>query len=241
MAIARVGQIGSTVDRFTDGSNQVTITVGVAGVAAGSTVVLAIGTNSATATITGIVDSNINTYTVHKTQANVGNVESSYLASGDIDVALVNGDTITITFSSGVGVVAYADEWSGLAASPIDRTASGNSGFGNSHTSGSTATTTQADELLIGVHVHNQAATWTATSSFNLIHEGLGVTAGRRLAYQYRIVSATGAYASTGTTDNNTDTANIIGTFTAPAPPPQSFDGIGTFRTDRIRSRRTSW
>jgi hypothetical protein len=33
----------------------------------------------------------------------------------------------------------------------------------------------------------------------------------------------------------------LIVVASAPAPPPQSFDGIGTFRTDRIRSRRTSW
>ena len=139
------------------------------------------------------------------------------------------GKTITITLSSTPGVYAMAEadacEWSGLASSSsvLDKTAT-YSGAGEeslSSATGTTATTTQATELWIGITsaLCMYASTQSSpTYGFTLLDgTPLPNFAGTyySLSYLYNVVSATGA-ASSGTTirySGNVD--GVIATFKA--------------------------
>ena len=91
----------------------------------------------------------------------------------------------------------------GLASTPLDQTAS-NAGSGSSPSS-STATTTQANELLVGaISDDNQSASdagFSPGSGYTAL-AGVG-TAGPSLFGEYSIVAATGTYAASGTFSTN--------------------------------------
>lgn len=124
-------------------------------------------------------------------------------------------DTVTVNYGStqfDLGCM-FVAEYSGIAtASALDKTATA-TGFGGTSNSGSTATTTQADELLIGVT--------SGTHTFGSYTPGSGwteradITTGRPGHYQEKIVSSTGAYDSTATLSTNANWAAGIATFKA--------------------------
>lgn len=110
-----------------------------------------------------------------------------------------------------------AVEYSGLTTTdPLDKSNTGTGTSGSLDTT-ATATTSQADELLIGSGTQNLSANnvWTAGASFTKRSEiNLGATTS--VGYlEERIVSATGAYSAPMGSDKTTAWAAAIATYKA--------------------------
>ena len=180
-------------------------------------------------------DSQGNSYTVDIEEYYSGSGHYTVVCSSHNVTALTAADTITVSFSSGTyGVAATAHEFSGLAsASTVDQTASAN---GNSSTpaSGSTAVTTQADELLIGAigvsgpptDIFTPGSGYTALASIGFSDAWNGT-----IYPEYRIVSATGAFQADGTLNLARGWAAGIATYKA-APSGVSVTLSGTLYSD---------
>jgi glucose/arabinose dehydrogenase len=118
---------------------------------AGNTNIVAIGWNSATATINNVSDSiNGNVYQLAAPIARGNGLSQAIYYAKNIKAAAAGSNTVTVQFSASVP---YPDirnaEYSGLdPTSPLDATAS-SSGFSSTATSGN-ITTTSAAELLFG-------------------------------------------------------------------------------------------
>src|SRR5262245_38749878 len=124
--------------------------------------------------------------------------------------------TFTATSSANSYTVLSLTEVSGAAASPLDQTATGGTNRATTHASASTATTAQANELLLGFGTHTASSTtMTPTASgFTTLTSTDGSSGhGDALLTGYRIVSATGAYNYSFTTPSNVDGAIAISTW----------------------------
>lgn len=201
MAIAFVKSVASVA--VTDSTNPQVLTVPAGGVAAGNLMVLTAGL-AAGATISAVTDTGGNTWTLNTIAQNDRNATNRFLLCYAVaTTALASGNTISITSSNtGFANRAYmVSEYSGIAsATPLDKTVAAQDVFAGPNTmdTGNTATTAQADELLV--------AGWTYGSTTNTITAySSGFTAmtvlvaGFSVAHAWRIVSATGAYNATAT------------------------------------------
>lgn len=144
---------------------------------------------------------------------------------------ITGGESATVTFTPdhSTAVAAAVVEYSGILASPLDKTAFDTTSGGSSIATGTTTTTSQADELVIVViGPHNP----TSGTSFALTAlsagyttqisepQGLGANPFNAvgLFVADRVVSATGTYAATGTISPNfNDAGAAIATFKATA------------------------
>jgi predicted esterase len=140
---------------------------------------------------------------------------SSYLVS-EIWLGVIGSGaskSITITLSGNSYSCADVCEYSGIATSNfLDKTATAK-GTTTATNTGTTATTTQADELLIGCIMAASVAQSSPTNSFTLLD---GASTGYLSnAYLERIVSSTGAYSSGTTATNNDGWSSCIATFKA--------------------------
>lgn len=171
----------------------------------GNLIVVGAMSQSGANAIDSVTDSKSNTYT-RRGQAN-----SSTSINCEIWVAenITGGASHTVTatengFLTG-GVIAF--EISGAATSSSFDVTAGTNGTGGSLSSGNTATTAQANEILIGFGgiTSNTNPTWTEGTSFlpSPPVSTSGTSAGYAIAMEYRIVSATGAYAGTMTSSNS--------------------------------------
>ena len=118
------------------------------------------------------------------------------------------GTVITVNLSGTLTVGgATASEFSGLDPSPIDKTASA-SGSGTAPVSGTTATTTEANEVWIASITNDNGGQSSPTNGFTL------TTSASNAGYLEKIVSSTGT-ASTGVTTATSNWAGCIATFKA--------------------------
>lgn len=128
-------------------------------------------------------------------------------------VKATTGACNTVTYtntSASVRMVVIVAEVSGMTTPTLDKTSSNtNAGPTSTITSNATATTTDANEFLMGGAGDTFNGTpYTYGSSFTKIDEPTGgPPASGRSGAGYRIVSATGAYSFDATTNNN----NTIG------------------------------
>lgn len=151
----------------------------------------------------------------------------------DIWYAIANGGTASnITAANSFGgsfCHAHAAEYNdaGGGTWTLDKTAVSDSGgaVAASFDSGSTATTTQADELLCGVecNISSLAATWTQPATG--IYDDTAGGAGRAMSVADEVVVATGAYKAVGSLPSGvSNRMAAIATFKAIAaggsPPP---------------------
>jgi hypothetical protein len=135
--------------------------------------------------------------------------------------ALDAGDVITCTYASFSGATAISiNEFTGLAAAPLDRVASA-AGTTSSPNSGLTATTTQADELVFG---YVQSVAWTpATSGSDPVettyvppYTPVGTVANPgNVRPAYRIVSTPRRYQANGTGGGTGGWRTLIATYKA--------------------------
>jgi hypothetical protein len=115
-------------------------------------------------------------------------------------------------------VILTVIEYSGVATtSSLDQTTGQHQLSASSYSSGATGSTTQADELLLGVHhVNDTSTTWTPDSGWGTV---VRQTDGsfHQHQVQERLVSSTGTYASSGTASGTISTVGVIATFKAAA------------------------
>src|SRR5438445_13879570 len=126
----------------------IAVTVPAAGVATGDSVILTLAMADASGGVTA-TDSKGNTYSLVADITNASNVRTVILAAHNV-TALVSGDTITVTHPSASLRALSANEFSGLSpTSALDQT---HTAFGSSTapSSGATAGTSEAAELLLG-------------------------------------------------------------------------------------------
>ncbi len=162
---------------------------------AGDLIVIAVGWTDTTPVVSSVKDSAGNTYhlAVGPTQETTDLTQSIYYAAG-IAAASAGSNKLTVTFSVAAnGVDLRAAEYAGLSAtSPLDVTATA-AGKSSAANSGS-KTTTVARELLFGAGMTTDGYNNTPTTGFTM----RGVTNNGDM-FEDRVVSATGAYAASGT------------------------------------------
>ncbi len=129
--------------------------------------------------------------------------------------------TITLSGSANGGAVADIGEYSGIATSPLDKTAvNPSSTASTSTTTGTTTTTSQASELWIGGVTVEAGATQSSSNSqpptngFTL-SDGSAYNSAMSVAYLQNIVSATGTASSGTTTTSSNRYVGCIATFKA--------------------------
>jgi YD repeat-containing protein len=218
--IAFVKNIG-TASSTTTGTT-LSVTVPAAGVAAGTSVVVSIAINPSSGTVS-CSDSGGNSYAVDRNVTNgsgTTGVRTIILSAHNI-LALTSGNAITCTHPSVSARAMSANQFSGIASSaPRDQTMAG-TGTSAAPSSGSTPTTTQAYELLLGaIGVEGPTTdTFTAGSSYTTIGRrgtsGGAATNNITVNPEYRLVTATGAYSATGTLGTSRRWAAAIGTYKA--------------------------
>jgi hypothetical protein len=177
-----------------------------ANVAVGKTIIVTLATASGAAVGTsssdlGITDTAGNTYTADVDTGLVNGMRT-LVFSAPVTNALANA---TITVSLGTTAVAAAATFVSsdgiLAASPADQaqTSSGTAVGGDSVSSGSTAVTSQPDELLINVFgISTNAVTYAPTDGSTALTAAGGPNPITELP-TYKLVSASAAYAASGT------------------------------------------
>src|SRR2546427_8728389 len=126
----------------------IAVTVPAAGVATGDSVILTLAMADASGGVTA-TDSKGNTYSLAADITNASNVRTVILAAHNV-TALVSGDTITVTHPSASVRALSANEFSGLSpTSALEQTHTA-TGSSTAPSSGATAATTEAAELLLG-------------------------------------------------------------------------------------------
>jgi YDG domain/Bacterial Ig-like domain (group 3)/MBG domain (YGX type)/Kelch motif len=198
-------------------------------VAAGNTIFVAIAVDPTTAAFT-VTDSAGNSYTkdADKTNGSVTSGVRSLVFSAPVATALSSGTiTVATSPSTGVNVAATFFSVNGLvSASPADKskTATGN---GLTPNSGATATTSQADELLIGaLAIEDKNPAVTEAAGFTKLSLS-SVTSGQAPHYvamqpEYELVHSAAAYSAGGTLDTSAKWSAVIVTYRVRVPSVQS-------------------
>ena len=214
VAIGNNGSSGSSI-------NSLSTTVTTA-VAVNNTVIatVVLYTSNRTFTVT-VADSAGNTYT---NNADITDSSSTrtLVFSAPVTTALTTSNSITVSFTHSVQYINVSNfSVSGLlTASPVDKTST-STGTSTSVSSGTTGTTTQASELLIGAlgidFSGNGTATLTPGSGYAALPAN-AISGSWGIYPEYEIVSSTGAYSATGTMSGNVnDWAAAIVTYKAAA------------------------
>ncbi len=192
-------------------------------VTTGNDIVVAVGTDPNSNLQVSITDTAGNNYQQQALVINSGQIRTYLFAAYDVN-AMPAGSEITITLSVAVtSNAAVAALFDGLADSgAFDQTASATATNSSTPSSGATPTTTQADELLIGVvgtegPVEDAAGSWG--NSF-LAGPRTGTTGGTAdtnitVSLGYRIVDTTGQYTASKSGITARDWGAIIGTYKA--------------------------
>ena len=220
--ITYVKNVGTNTNQAA-GNTTLAVTVPAAGVALDNMVVVyfaqdASGTNPTCA------DTGGNTYTrqVNASSANTNAVARLAIFTAPVTTALVNGNTITVTWTTATTSEAMSvSEFSNVDV--IDGAAVTATGSSTSPATGNAATTYREELLIGGIAVEGPSTdSFTAGSNYTT---GPPTRAGTTLATatnnvtidpEYRIVSATGSYLADGTITNRDWAAAIVPMKAAP-------------------------
>lgn len=201
--IAYVGARG-TLTSSTAATTQV-VTVNADTVQGNRLVVGASGRNSG-ATLSSVTDSRGNTWTVDQQRQDAGSNNTLAQASCNLATALLNGDTVTLHWSASIGPSNLAElhEFSGIAASAVDKTTTSfQSSTVTAYSCGPTATLSQATELGVCTFGAALPTTFAGSGSWNTLGSLMktsGATSGDRgLGMVYQIVASTTALTATAT------------------------------------------
>ena len=207
--------------------------VGAGGVDAGDTIIIGFASRgSSTYTDPTITDSAGNTY--HQATLSITYSHGrSYIFYAYVASALESGDVITITTASVPSRIAVASVFSGIVATdPLDQalgfpTASPAS-QGNSPSVGPTGTTTQGQEVVIGVIGTEEATdagigTWLNSFVTGPQIKTSGATNEWRVSLGYKLVTSPGQFTAAKTVTNNPYWAATIATFKAGEPLPTCY------------------
>jgi hypothetical protein len=201
------GSVVGTARAGADGSGTALgVSVGPAGVPAGSTILVGFTMNE-TAGAVRCADSAGNVYTVESDLNNGSDLRAVVCVAYNA-AALVAGNTVTVTHPSTLARSMSVVTVSGVLASPLDRKAV-SSGTSSTPSSGLTAITTQTNELIYGVVSHRGLRTnFTPGDGLNIVS---AIDDGQRATeVGYRIVSAAGQYAANGTLNPSSSWAATV-------------------------------
>ncbi len=220
-AISYVQDVGAFSQYYGFGPSSIVIPV-TASVAAGNSIIVTLTWGAwGPGEITTCSDTKGNSYTTDVSEFYSGAGLYTIICSSHNVTALSTSDTINVSFTSGTyGVAATAHEFSGLAPSlALDQTAKAN-GSSTTPSSGNTATTAQADELLVGAI----GVSGLPTDAFT---PGGGYTALNAVGFtgvwngtirpEYKVVSATGVYQADGVLGVSAGWSATIATYKAAA------------------------
>jgi hypothetical protein len=162
-----------------------------------------------------VADTSGNTYHTDADVSNTAGGIRTLVICAPVTTALAAGNTITVTYpatTSKAVSIYYVD---GTATS--DKTSTG-MGTSTAPSSGNTAATTQASELLIGaIGSESYNTTFTVGGSYIAMNSAIANTGTTNTSIsifpEYRVVSATGAYSATGTLSTSRDWAAAIVTY----------------------------
>jgi hypothetical protein len=217
-----LSSIGTAASKTTGTSITITTT---STVSLGNSIIVAFSMDPATGTIS-VTDSAANTYVVEVdvTQSSGSNngVRTLIISAHSVN-ALASGSTITISHPSVDAKAASAIRVSGLSLSPLDRTQTA-IGTNTSPSSGLTATTRQAQEILIGaIGVEGPLdGSFTPGAEYRIIGQagttGGGTPSNITIYPEYRFVSAIGQYEADAKVTQATRWAAGIATYRAASP-----------------------
>ena len=193
---AFVKNIAAT-SRTTVTNSSITLTVPAAGLAGGNSIIVGLQVGAPIGAVS-CSDPKNGAYNTDVVTA-AGTTRVAIVSKHNV-VALVGGDVITCTYPifNGVSVVT-ANEFSGLSATALDQTAVGASSLNGAISTALTATTAQADEVLVGLFgVTNPPPNQTLTPGTGYTVIG-SAPAAPTLYPMYKLVFATGGYAANGT------------------------------------------
>jgi hypothetical protein len=221
-----VKTIGTT--SATSTGTSMSIAIPASGVAVGNRVILTLALNPAAGSVS-CSDDGGNSYAVERNVRNGSGTKGVRIVilSAHVATALISGNTITCVHPNVTARAMAANEFSGLlATSAVDRK---HSATGNNTTpsSGATAKTTQAAELLLGIiGVEGPSSeSFSAGTNYTVVGRAgtNGGTATNNITInpEYRIVDAAAAYSATGTLGARRRWAAAIVTYkAAPATGP---------------------
>lgn len=198
MALANI--LGSTQNFNSVGPPTTLVLTTTATAVVGEFIVVLLGSHR-TGILSSVVDSAGNTYALDVNTTS-GQNSNFYIASAQVTTQLTSGGTITATWAAGVAnrLMGAASFNSIVTSSALDKTAKQNQTNTAAWSSGATATTAQADELVIGGGTINSAAVRTSTPDASLTELfDLGTSDAVSLTGAYKIVSSTGTYTANGT------------------------------------------
>lgn len=230
-----MGHIGTLDTTIVNATSTTGVLTAAAAVPAGRTLLIGCAWESgpgALPTITSCVDSRGNTYTTTPDAGiNAGTTVAVAVLRGRVTTPLQAGDTITITIStSRTRWALQADEFDDINTSPLDKTATTTGTGVTNLTTGTTAATAQADELVYAVFGFGQGRTVTVPGGWTAGPK-VETTAGstdRALQVAHRYVTATGTQEGTLTISTASTYAAAIATYRAtPAPAPATGGGWG--------------
>ncbi|MCW4003969.1 MAG: hypothetical protein NWE95_08685 [Candidatus Bathyarchaeota archaeon] len=146
-----------------------------------------------------------------RSSVSANNVAESEIWLGNVLSSASKNITVNLTQSLYYHICNVC-EYSGLMSSPLDKRAS-NSGYGNTVDSGTTATTTQANEVWVGslCGTSGSAGLSNPTNNFTMLDGAL--TWSIEAAYCEKIVSTTGTANVSATTSGTPAWAGCIATF----------------------------
>ncbi len=217
---AYLGGLGSVATKSSD--TELIISTSQA-VTTGNDIMVALSTDPNSSLVVGVTDDAGNTYVqIGSTVINSGQIRTYLFVAYDVNSMAAGSDIIISATPAVTSHAAVAGLFSGLAdVSTLDQIASG-TGTSTSPSSGAASSTTQADELLIGVigtegPVGDSAGTWG--NSF-IAGPRAGTTGDAddtniTISLGYRIVSATGTYTASKTGITERDWGALIATFKA--------------------------
>lgn len=148
----------------------------------------------------------------------------THMLYANITNALTSSDTITFTYSDSFTRTAVHIAQFNDTLTPDMRADGDNGGVSwNTLLTNATATTSQANELVVGAWgLVNAGRIFTATNGFTTLTKYASVVGSgeRAIAAEYKYVSATGAYTANGTLNSSGTASGIVQTFTLSAAPP---------------------
>jgi hypothetical protein len=190
-----------------DDATAVTHAISGVTIAAGKLGVLRFGFQSDSVTVVSVVDDAGNTWRIATSAHSVsGDNQTGVMAFLTVPAAGLSGATITITLSATATLAAHlayftSDVGWPVTALVLDKAISVNTGLVAPWSSGVAPVTAQADDLLVGMAYAGSATNGgSSTPSGSWIEENeQNLTHGYKLVTEWQHVTATGAYAATGT------------------------------------------
>lgn len=224
--MAHLGTIGTATASTSVSSFAITLT---AGAPVGATVLVGIAWESAAGTvptIASVTDSRGNTYTTTPDiAADAGTTVAVAVLRARVTTELLTGDAITVTIAAETRSrwAAQADAFDDVDAAPLDKTATNTPGSASALSSGVTAATVQAYELVYAVFGFGGGRTVTLNPGWTggpKVESSAG-SGDRGLQVIHKYVSAVGTQEGTIGLSSASTYAGAIATYTAtPADPP---------------------